>query len=333
MRHSLSPSSCGRSLLALAAAACAVAASPSQAQEAWPSKPIKLIVPSAPGGGVDAVARIWANCAGPKLGQPLVIENRAGANGIPAIQALRQAPADGYTLFIAGMSQLTITPYIYAKPPYDVMREFDGVSLLVSSPYLLVASQGSKIDKYADIAKAAAAAPAGLNFGSPGTGSPAHLMSAILADRLKANLTHVPFQGEAPALTSVVGNQIDLAPFIAGTALSQVKAGKIKALAVLGNARLADLPNVPTVSEVMGSPELSHGSWTALIARSGTPAAVVQKVHAATQQCLQDPEVIQRYQAMHAATLPGTVTDVADYIRRDTGVWKPLVARLGVRNE
>lgn len=333
MRHSLLPSSCGRSLLALAAAACALAASPLQAQEAWPNKPIKLIVPSAPGGGVDAVARIWANCAGPKLGQPLVIENRAGANGIPAIQALKQAPADGYTLFIAGMSQLTITPYIYAKPPYDVAREFEGVSLVVSSPYLLVASQGSKIEKYADIAKAAAAVPAGLNFGSPGTGSPAHLMSAILADRLKANLTHVPFQGEAPALTSVVGNQIDLAPFIAGTALAQVKAGKIKALAVLGNARLADLPNVPTVSEVMGSPELSHGSWTALIAKSGTPAAVVQKVHAATQQCLQDPEVIQRYQGMHAATLPGAVADVADYIRRDTGVWKPLVARLGVRNE
>lgn len=322
-------------LLALLAAAgcCAVATPQAWAQESWPAKPIKLIVPSAPGGGVDTVARIWANCAAARIGQPVVIENRAGANGLPAIQALKQAPADGYTLFIAGMSQLTITPYVYAKPPYDVARELEGVSLVVSSPYLLVASPGSKIEKFADIGKAAAAAPAGLNFGSPGTGSPAHLMSAILADKLKAALVHVPFQGEATALTSVVGNQIDLAPFIAGTALGNVKAGKIKALAVLGNARLADLPTVPTVAEVMGSSELAHGSWTALIAKAGTPAAVVQKVHAATQQCLQEPEVIQRYQGMHAVTLPGAVADVADYIRRDTGVWKPLVARLGVRNE
>lgn len=323
-----------RRLAALLAAGCCAMASPgAQAQDTWPAKPIKLIVPSAPGGGVDTVARIWANCAATRIGQPLVIENRAGANGLPAVQALKQAPADGYTLFIAGMSQLTITPYVYAKPPYEVARDFEGVSLVVSSPYLLVASPGSKIDRFADIGKAAAAAPAGLNFGSPGTGSPAHLMSAILADKLKAALVHVPFQGEATALTSVVGNQIDLAPFIAGTALGNVKAGKIKALAVLGSARLADLPTVPTVAELLGSAELAHGSWTALMARSGTPAAVVQKLHAATQQCLQEPDVVQRYQGMHAVTLPGTRADVADYIRRDTDVWKPLVARLGVRND
>jgi tripartite-type tricarboxylate transporter receptor subunit TctC len=300
---------------------------------AFPSKPVRIIVPSAPGGGVDNVARMWADCASPKLGQTVVVENRAGANGIPAIQALKQSDLDGHTVLLAGMSQLTITPYVFAKPPYDVQKDIEGISLVLSSPYILAAAPGSNIQNIAGIASATDGKAGGLNFGSPGNGSPAHLMSAILGQKLGVKFTHIPFQGEAPLMTNLIGNQVDLAPFIVGTALEQARAGRIKPLAILGQKRLDDLPQVPTIAEALNAPELSHGSWTAIVSRAGTPAAAVEKLHAVTQQCLAEPAVQRRIATMNGAPLPAPSSAVAAYVKRDTALWRPLVQQLGVRND
>ena len=318
--------------LLLLAAACFVSSVSAQTTD-WPQKPIRLIVPAAAGGGSDAIARMWADCIGPKLGQTMVVENRGGAFGIPAIQALKQGPADGYTLFFAGMSHYAITPYIYAKQPYFPEKDFEPISLLVTAPYILATGPKSKINAFGDIAKQAKAAAGGLNFASPGNGSPAHLMQAILAERMQAQFMHVPFQGEPAGITSLAGDQIDLGLFVASTALPQAVAGKIKALAIFGEKRMPELPNVPTINEVLNAPELSHGSWGAIVAKSGTPAAIVNKVHEKTQQCLQDPALIKRYEAAKQVVVLGTVNDVKKFGERDTALWKPLIQKLGIRND
>lgn len=299
----------------------------------WPQKPIRLIVPAAAGGGSDSIARMWADCIGPKLGQPMIVDNRGGAFGIPAIQALKQGSTDGYTLFFSGMSHYAITPYIYAKQPYSPDQDFEPISLLVTAPYILATGPKSKINSFADIAKLAKSQEGGLNFGSPGNGSPAHLMQAILAERMQTQFMHVPFQGEPAGITSLAGDQIDLMLFVAGTALPQAMAGKIKPLAIFGEQRMSELPEVPTISEVLNASELSHGSWGAIVAKSGTPAAIVNKVHEKTQQCLQDPALIKRYEAAKQVVILGSVADVKKYGARDTALWKPIVQKLGVRND
>lgn len=315
-------------------AACLAAAASAHAQATdWPQKPIRLIVPAAAGGGSDNIARMWADCIGPKLSQPIVVDNRGGAFGIPAIQTLKQSPADGYTLFFAGMSHFAITPYIYAKQPYYPEKDFDPISLLVTAPYILATGPNSKISAFGDIAPMAQTAAGGLNFSSPGNGSPAHLMQAILAERMQAKFTHVPFQGEPAGITALAGDQIDLGLFVASTALPQAVAGKVKALAIFGQKRMPELPNVPTINEVLNAPELSHGSWGAIVAKSGTPSAIIHKVHEKTQQCLQDPALVKRYEAAKQVVVLGPVGDVKKFADRDTAMWKPIIQKLGVRND
>ena len=332
---SISTRSWGGTLaIGLAAVASFAVATTAHAQAAeWPQKPIRLIVPAAAGGGSDNIARMWADCIGPKLGQPIVVDNRGGAFGIPAIQSLKQGAADGYTLFFAGMSHFAITPYIYAKQPYFPEKDFEPISLLVTAPYILATNPNSKISAFGDIAKASKAAEGGLNFSSPGNGSPAHLMQAILSEKMQTKFTHVPFQGEPAGITALAGDQIDLGLFVASTALPQAVAGKIKPLAVFGENRMLEIPNVPTINEVLNAPELSHGSWGAIVAKSGTPGTIVKKVHEQTQQCLQDPALVKRYEAAKQVVVLGPVSDLKKYADRDTAMWKPIIQKLGVRND
>lgn len=305
-----------------------------QAQDTdWPQKPIRLIVPAAAGGGSDNIARMWADCIGPQLNQPIVVENRGGAFGIPAIQTLKQSEADGYTLFFAGMSHFAITPYIYAKQPYFPETDFEPISLLVTAPYILATNPNSKITKFEDIPAVSKTVQGGLNFSSPGNGSPAHLMQAILSEKMKTQFTHVPFQGEPAGITALAGDQIDLGLFVASTALPQAVAGKVKALAVFGQERMPELPNVPTISEVLDAKELSHGSWGAVVAKNGTPSEIVKKIHAKTQVCLQDPAVVKRYEDAKQVVVLAPIDDVMKYAARDTAMWKPLIQSLGVRND
>ena len=231
------------------------------------------------------------------------------------------------------MSHFAITPYIYAKQPYYPEKDFEPISLLVTAPYILATGPQSKISSFGDIAKLAQTSEGGLNFSSPGNGSPAHLMQAILSERMQAKFTHVPFQGEPAGITALAGNQIDLGLFVASTALPQAVAGKVKALAIFGATRMPELPHVPTINEVLNAPELSHGSWGAIVAKSGTPSAIVNKVHEKTQQCLQDPALVKRYEAAKQVVVLGPVSDVKKFADRDTAMWKPIIQKLGVRND
>lgn len=315
-----------------AAIACFAAVSLASAQNTdWPQKPIRLIVPATPGGGADGIARMWTDCMRPKLSQPLVIDNRPGASGIPAIQALKQSAADGYTLLFVGMSNFAIGPYLFTRQPYFPEKEFEPISLLIAGPYILITGPHSKISSFGDITKMAKGTSDGLNFGSPGNGSPGHLMQVLLAQIMQEKFVHVPYKSEAEGITSIAGDQIDLMLFNASTALPQAMAGKVKALAIFGNKRMPELPAVPTITEVLNAPELSHGSWAAIVAKSGTPSSVVNILHEMTQQCLRDPVFLQRAEAAKQVALPGPVSDVKRYADRDTALWRPIIEKLRIR--
>lgn len=322
-----------RLFYSLAFTAAALAMTDAARAQVFPVKPIRAIVPQPAGGGSDAVVRIWADCAAKTLGQAVIVENKPGANGVPALRYLKSQPADGYTVFFTGMSQMAITPYIYTEAPYDPLKDFDGVALVMQSPLLLVTGQNSGIEKFPDMVSQARMNPEGMSIASPGNGSPGHLLGAAMSDRLNVKLVHIPFQGEAAPLTQVMGGTVPLLPVTIGTALPQLKSGRIKALAIFSDKRAVQLPDVPTIGEAMGASELGHAPWGALIARAGTPPAAIQALNEATQKCLADPLLIEKFAASNITPVPGPASAVREYIQRDTNLWRPLVRRLGIKND
>ena len=220
--------------VALAALACLAGGAQAQQPAAYPAKPIQLIAQQPPGSGSDAMTRVWADCAARELGQPVVVQNKPGANGIMAVNYLKAQPADGYNLLSIGMSQMTITPYVYKQQPYDPLRDFDGVAVLGTSPLVLAVPAGQGIASLADLQKLARSTPGGINFGSPGKGSPAHLLTSALIEKLGVPGTHVPFVGEGAGLTALMGQQIHAMTLVIGTAAAQVKANKLVPLALFG---------------------------------------------------------------------------------------------------
>ncbi|WP_280187730.1 Bug family tripartite tricarboxylate transporter substrate binding protein [Delftia sp. PS-11] len=319
----------------LLAGLCMLAGASAWAQPAtYPARPIQLIAQQPPGSGSDAMTRVWADCAAHELGQPVVVLNKPGANGVLAINHLKGQAADGYTLMSIGMSQMSITPYTYRQRPYDPAADFDGVALIGTSPLVLAVAPGEGIARFADLQKAARAVPGGLNFGSPGKGSPAHLLTTALLERLGAAGTHVPFVGEGAGVTALLGKQIQAMTLVMGTAAAQVKAGKLVALAVFDAQRSPLLPDVPTVAELLpAAADLARPSWIAIVARAGTPASAIARLHAATEQCRSNAQYRSRLEAMSVTVTASAPADVRTWAARDAAVWRPLIERLGLAAE
>ncbi|WP_198971626.1 Bug family tripartite tricarboxylate transporter substrate binding protein [Xylophilus sp. ASV27] len=315
------------------AAACAFAALGASAQTPPypdPHKIIQIVAMQPPGSASETMARSWAECAARQLGQPVIVQNKPGANGVLAVRYLESQPRDGYTVMFIGMSQMAITPYIFKKPPYDPQKDFDGIALLSNTSMILTASPGSGIRSLADLARVARESKGQLNFASPGNGSPAHLLTTALADKLGAPMTHVPFVGEAAGMTSLMGNQVQLMTLVLGTAIPQVKAGKIVPLAVLAPQRSALLPDVPALAELMDFKDLERPAWGALVAAAGTPRPAIERLNAVTQQCMADPALRERYAGMSISTVRSTPEDVKLWAARDAQVWRPLIEKLGL---
>lgn len=310
----------------------ALAAATAHAQP-YPTKPIQLIAQQPPGSGSDALTRVWADCAARELGQPVVVQNKPGANGVLAINYLKSQAADGYTLMSIGMSQMTITPFAHKQPPYDPLKDFDGVAVLGTSPLVLVAPAGGQVRRLADLDALAKATPGGINFGSPGKGSPAHLLTTALTERLNVPATHVPFVGESAGMTALMGNQIQLMTLVIGTAAAQVKAGKLIPLAVFAGERSSLMPDVPTIAEISPAKELARPAWIAIVARAGTAPDMLNRLNAATQKCRSDDNYRSRMESMNTTLVSSTTADVKAWAERDIKVWKPLIDKLGLANE
>ena len=298
----------------------------------WPNRPINLVVPQAAGGGTDVLGRLWADYVGKSLKTPVIVENRAGANGIVAASYVAKQPADGYTLMVAGISYLAFNPFTYKSLPYNPERDFEGVALLVNTPFLLVASKDTGIQDLNGLIAKAKAAPNGLNFSSAGKGNSTHLIMEMLQERTGTKLTHVPYNGAAKGLTGVMSGEVQLMSDVLNTAAVQAKADKVNPIAVIGSQRANGLPNVPTIAEA-GLKDFPQPGWYALVAPAGTPQPIIERLNAETQKFFADPAVLSRLEMLNYEPLPGSAAQVKNWMRRDAQTWGPIITRLGISND
>jgi tripartite-type tricarboxylate transporter receptor subunit TctC len=281
-----------RRALTLAAALACAAAAPAHAQDAaWPNKPIRVIVPFPAGSFTDMVARVVSDTLARSLGQPVVVENKAGANGVIGVSEAARAAPDGYTLLVTNSSSITINPQLYRKITYKT-TDLAPVTMLLEAPFILVTNpqwaQKNNIATVNDLVQFARSNPGALSYGTPGAGNIGHLSYAMLSNRTKVSTTHVPYKSTAQAQLATIGGELN-SMFDVMTAVPHIQAGKLKALAVTAPQRLAQLPDVPTMAQA-GVPDFNIAFWIGLLAPAGTPPEIVAKVNAAAQGLLADPK-------------------------------------------
>ena len=330
------PSPARRAGLALALfAALAATGFAAGAADKYPQHAITLVSPLPAGASTDVVTRAWMACASSEklAGQPFILQNKPGANGVLAAQAMRQLPNDGYSIMVGGMSQTTITPYTFRKMPYEPEKEFEGAAMFGISSLILVANTQSGIKSVKDLQAAAKASGKGIDIGIPAISSPAHLLSAAVSAKLGIQSVLVPVAGEGGGLTTLVGNQIPVMIFLTGSASQYIDSGKLVPLMVFTEQRLPQYPNVPTVVEALGDASLARTAWIGITTKAGSPPEVARSLDQWTKACLETPEFNQALK--NALFTPKYIgqAEYASIVRRDTAFWKPWIERLGIIND
>ena len=321
-----------RHLLALSAlVACSLAlpALPASGEPAWPARPVKLVVGYAAGGATDVLARLVAVRLGEQLGQPFVVDNRAGANSNVGAEVVAKAPPDGYTLYVYTIAN-TINATLYDKLGYDPVKDFEPVGMIAKIPNVLVVNPRLPVKTVADYIRFARESSTGITFASSGAGSSIHLSGELFRMRSGSNMLHVPYRGSAPAITDLLGGQVQSMFDNTPSALPHVKAGRLRAIAVTSARRLPSLPDVPTIAEA-GFPGFDVQSWFAIAAPAGTPRAVVEKLNAALNKALAAPDVRQRMDDLAATPEPGTPEQLRTFMLAEIRRWHDVVQQSGVR--
>jgi tripartite-type tricarboxylate transporter receptor subunit TctC len=318
--------------IALAAALfIAAAAAPAQpAAPAWPTKPIRLIVTFPPGGSADAAVRIVAPKLGERLGQPVIVENRPGAGGNIGLALVAKAEADGYTLAIGAAGGLAANASLYPKMPFDAQKDFAPVSLLAHIPFVLVANPTLPIRSVAELLAEARAEPGKLSVGHGGNGTAMHLSVQLLKLMAGVDLTEVAYRGSGPVALDVMSGQVPLGMLDLPSVLAQIKAGKVRALAVTGQARLADLPDVPTLAEA-GVEGYESTGWFGVVAPAATPPAVVARLQAELRAVLTDPAVTAQARAIGVELTPMSSAEFGRFIASETAKWADVIRRSGTK--
>ena len=304
---------------------------PACAQE-YPRKAIRLIVPFAPGGGNDTVARAIAQSAGASLGQPVVVDNRAGAGGMLGAELAARAPPDGYTLFLGGVGSHAVNPNLHAKLPYDPVKDFAPITLIASAPSVLVVNPSLPARTLAEFTALAKASPGRINYASNGNGSSAQLAAVLYESMAGVQMVHVPYKGLAPALVDLLAGEVQAMFSSVVAIVPNIKAGRLRALAVTGKRRAALLPEVPTLDE-SGVPGYEAGSWYGILAPAGTPQAVVAKLHEAIVRALAQPEVRERLMSEGAEVIGSTPEAFAAHITAELARMGKLIRDAGIRME
>ena len=304
------------------------------AQAQWPSKPIRFVVPYPPGGPLDTIARLLAEKVKVSLGQPVVVENRPGAGGNIGVDLIAKAQPDGYSLVMGAVATHAINPWLFAKIPYDAVKDFAPIALVASVPNVLVVNQNfadkNKIRTLADLVAYAQANPGKLNYGSGGAGSAGHLAGELLGARAQIKMVHIPYQGAAPAKLALLSGQSDFMFDNLASAAPLIKENKVVALAVTTSARAQMLPNVPTV-EQSGIKPFDIGTWFGVFTTAGTPAAVLAKLHTAYAQALADPDVAKRLVDMGSNAKPLSSAQFAEMVKQELDKYKDLVKLSGAQ--
>lgn len=302
------------------------------AAQAWPTKPVKLIVGYPPGGGTNTVARLLAEHMSKSLGQQVVVENRPGAGGRIATLSVARAEPDGYTLMFASDAELTIAQVTVKALPYDPLKDLQPIALAGRGPYVLVTHAGFAPNTLAELIAYAKANPNKVNFGSFGKGSQNHMIDERFKVAAGISTTHVPYKGSGPVIVDLTGGQIQYTFATPGATLALVKAGKLKALAVAATQRLARADTIPTMAEA-GMPGFIGGSWYGLLAPAGTPAAVIERMHAEVVAGLNAPEVRKVVEDLSILPVSSTPAELAQLIRSETDTLRRLAARIGLEPE
>lgn len=307
---------------ALAAALALVAPAASLAQ-AFPAKPIRLVVTYPPGGGADLMARLIAPKMGEALGQPVVVENKPGASGqIGAGEVARAAP-DGYTIMLDA-SSFAVNPSLYSKLPYDPAKAFQPLAVLALYPNVLVVTPSFPPKDVRELVALAKSKPGTVAFASSGNGSAQHLAGELFKQRAGVDMTHIPYKGGGPALNDVIGGQVPVFFANLASGLAHVKGGKLRAMAVTGARRASSLPEIPTMAEA-GIPGYEVYEWNALFAPAGTPAPVVEKLAAAIAKALQSPEVRERVASLGGDLAGYGPKEAEKFVREQTELWGKVV--------
>ena len=298
----------------------------------YPVKPIHLIVPFPPGGGNDTVARAIAERIGPELGQAVVIDNRPGAGGSVGAELAAKAAPDGYTLFLAGVGSHVVNPNLHKKLAYDPLRDFAPITLIASAPSVLVVNPKVPAQNIAEFTAYARAHPGVLNYASNGNGSAAQLAAAMYEHMAGVKMVHVPYKGIAPALTDLLGGQVQLMFGTVVALVPHIQAGKLRALAVTSRKRSPLLPDVPTLA-ASGLPDYQAGSWYGIEAPAGTPRPIIEQLNAVIVKALRQPEVAKRLAAEGTEVIGSTPEEFGDHIRAELERVAKIVRAAGIKAE
>jgi tripartite-type tricarboxylate transporter receptor subunit TctC len=319
-----------RLALGLALCAPALATLPSIAlAQAYPSKPITVIVPFAVGGGSDNVARMITAKLTERTGKSFVIDNRGGGGTNIGNEAAARATADGYTLLL-GQFTLSVNQHLYTGLRYDADKSFVPVVHVADAPTVLVVPASSPLKNVADVVAAAKAKPGKLNFGSGGSGTSVHLAGELFKLQTKTELVHIPYKGSAPAMTDLIGGQIEMMFDTSTSALPHIKGGKVRALGVAAGQRLRELPGVPTFAE-QGFKDFDVPAWYGFLAPKGTPAEAVQWLNAEVNAVLKDPAVVAKLDAIGAVAVGGTPAQMGEFMKAQSSRWAKVIKDAGIK--
>ena len=300
------------------------------AAQAYPAKPLRLIVTFAAGGGADFAARAIAPKLSELLGQPVVVDNRPGANGALGADLVAKAAPDGYTLLLGAAGTLVVAPHLGANMPFDPMKDLAPASLVAISPFVVTLNPSVPANSVRELIALAKASPGKINYGTSGTGGSPQLATELFKSMTGVNLVHVPYKGLAPALTDLIGGQIQVVFADVGLVKGHIAGGKLKGLAVTSAVRSAAMPELPTVAEA-GVPGYAAGTWYGILAPAGTPADIVSRVGAETRKALALAEVKTAFVAQGMEPAGDTPAQFAGYMREEYAKWGKVIREAGIK--
>lgn len=307
-----------------------MASPPLQAQTHWPNKPIKLVIPFAPGGVTDTSGRIIADYLSKKLGQQVVADNRPGASGNIGSQVVATAEPDGYTLLLVLDGTFVINPHVFDKVPFDPLRDFSPIGKIGDSTTILVAHPSFKANSLRELIELSKSQPGGVSYGTSGTGSIVHLAGEMVRQRTGANLVHIPYKGGAPAIADALAGHTPLAFASAASVQHHLKTGHLKALGVPSGKRSRQYPDIPTFAE-SGLSDFDINSWVGLVAPAKTPRAIIERLNVELNAALTDPEIRAKLETSGIAPTPGTPDTFAATIRKELGLYGPVIKTAGIK--
>ena len=300
------------------------------AQQSYPNKPVRVVVPFQAGQGTDLIARLAAQHLGAAMGQNFFVDNKPGAAGIIGAQFVKNAAPDGYTLLVAGGGPLAINPSLYTKLPYDPLKDFEPVALIAAVPNILVVRADFSANNLQELIAYVKKNPSKLNYGSSGNGVPNHLIMELLKNAADLNIAHIPFAGAGPSLTALINGDIAMMFETAASAMPHVKSGRLKVIANAAGMRSVSLPDVPTIAE-SGYPGFAAQGWSAIVAPTGTPPEVLRSLHAQTAAMLKRPDVRERLIGLSTDPMELSLEETGTYMKAQVVQWARAVKLSGAR--